>query len=107
MSDISSGFVVPSECSNPHVSSFADYQRLYEESTSNPSAFWLRIARELHFEEFSGNGLAYNFDVEQGPVYTRFLAGSKTNMAYNCLERNVKSGRHQAQFKKKNYFFLI
>ncbi|CAD5219645.1 unnamed protein product [Bursaphelenchus xylophilus] len=70
------------------------YLKLYDRSVRGPD-FWLGIARELHFEEFSGNGLEFNFDIRKGPIYTKFLAGSKTNLAYNCLERIIQSGRGQ------------
>ncbi|KAI6207285.1 Acetyl-coenzyme A synthetase 2-like, mitochondrial [Aphelenchoides fujianensis] len=64
----------------------------YERSVRDPDAFWLDVAREFHFAEFSGRGLEFNFDVRKGAIFTRFLAGSKTNIAYNCLERAIANG---------------
>lgn len=76
-----------------HVSSLPGYHQVYHRSTLEADAFWLEIARQLHFHEFSDNGLEYNFDIRKGPIYTRFMAGAKTNISYNCLERVIKSGK--------------
>lgn len=36
--------------------------------------------------------MEYNLDVRNGKVFTRFMAGAKTNLSYNCLERNIARG---------------
>jgi acetyl-CoA synthetase len=68
------------------------YHQAYDRSTHDTDAFWLEIARQLYFKEDSNQGLEYNFDVRKGPIYTRFMAGSKTNISYNCLERIIEAG---------------
>jgi acetyl-CoA synthetase len=77
-----------------HVNSLPGYQRLYDRSIRDPDNFWIDMAKELFFEKFSDRGLEWNFDVRKGPIYTRFLAGSTTNLSYNCLERHVNAGGH-------------
>ncbi|KAI6220662.1 Acetyl-coenzyme A synthetase [Aphelenchoides fujianensis] len=74
------------------LNSLPGYQQLYARSVADPNAFWLEAARGLHFEKFSGRGLEWNWDVRKGDVFTRFLAGSKTNVAFNCLERIIAEG---------------
>ena len=69
-----------------------EYLELYRESIKNPSGFWRNIASELHFEKVSENGLEYNFDPRKGEVFVKFMEGSITNVAYNCLERNIIRG---------------
>ncbi|KAI6216142.1 hypothetical protein M3Y94_00468500 [Aphelenchoides besseyi] len=77
---------------NAHVKDLSEYQKLYDQSVRDGDNFWLKIALELFFKEFSSSGLEFNFDVRKGPIYTRFLAGSKTNVSYNCLERAIQNG---------------
>lgn len=71
-----------------HVKDLPGYLKLYDRSLRQDN-FWLDIATELYFEKFSGHGLESNFDLRNGPVYTKFLAGSRTNLAYNCLRRII------------------
>uniref|UniRef100_A0AC35FUI8 Acetyl-coenzyme A synthetase n=1 Tax=Panagrolaimus sp. PS1159 TaxID=55785 RepID=A0AC35FUI8_9BILA len=68
------------------------YRQLYEESIKNPDKFWRNIASQLHFEHKSDKGLEYNFDHREGDVFVKFMDGSITNVAYNCLERNILKG---------------
>lgn len=77
-----------------HVKDLPGYLKLYDRSLREEN-FWTELARELHFEHFSGRGLEHNFDLRQGEVFTRFLAGSRTNLAFNCLERVIRAGRGQ------------
>lgn len=76
-----------------HIKNLPGYHRAYDRSTQEPDQFWLEIARELHFQTFSGQGLEYNFDIRKGPIFTRFLSGSTTNISYNCLERMIELGK--------------
>ena len=34
----------------------------------------------------------WNFDVREGPVRTHWFKGGTTNLAVNCLDRNVERG---------------
>lgn len=36
--------------------------------------------------------MAYNFDVRNGPVSNSWFKGGTTNIAYNCLDRNIEGG---------------
>lgn len=44
------------------------------------------------FETESNRGLEYNFDHRKGDVFVRFMSGARSNIAYNCLERNIQKG---------------
>ena len=81
------------------------YRQLYDESIVNPNAFWTSIAAQLHFEHVSGKGLEYNFDHRKGKVFTKFMDGSITNVAYNCLERNILMGK--IHFLSQSYAIQI
>uniref|UniRef100_A0A7E4VXI0 Acetyl-coenzyme A synthetase n=1 Tax=Panagrellus redivivus TaxID=6233 RepID=A0A7E4VXI0_PANRE len=69
-----------------------NYRQQYNESVHNGDEFWTNVANELHFRRRSGKGLEYNFDHRKGEVFVKFMDGSITNVAYNCLEKNIISG---------------
>jgi acetyl-CoA synthetase len=75
-----------------HIPGISKYHEMYNQSIDNPDKFWRSVAKELYFETFSDKGLEWNFDKRKGEIFIRFMNGSKTNIAYNCLERNVKKG---------------
>ncbi|KAL3078651.1 hypothetical protein niasHT_033010 [Heterodera trifolii] len=75
-----------------HVNGMATYVDMYRQSLDDPKKFWRSVAEQLHFEVFSDNGLEWNFDHRKGEIFVHFMAGSRTNIAYNCLERNIKAG---------------
>ncbi|VDM79196.1 unnamed protein product, partial [Strongylus vulgaris] len=75
-----------------HVRGLQSYREKYRSSINNSDAFWKSVAEELHFEQRTSKGLEWNFDARKGDVFCRFMDGSKTNISYNCLERNIKRG---------------
>lgn len=75
-----------------HVSGMKTYHEMYGNSINNSEQFWKTVAQQLYFESESDKGLEWNFDPRQGSVFVRFMDGAKTNVAYNCLERNVLRG---------------
>lgn len=75
-----------------HVRGLSSYHELYKQSINNPDQFWKTIAAQLYFETPSNNGLEYNFDHRKGDVFVQFMSGARSNIAYNCLERNVLRG---------------
>ncbi|KAJ1352104.1 hypothetical protein KIN20_008296 [Parelaphostrongylus tenuis] len=75
-----------------HVSGLQSYWEKYRFSINDSDAFWKSIAKELHFAEGSTKGLEWNFDAKKGEIFCRFMDGAKTNISYNCLERNIRRG---------------
>jgi acetyl-CoA synthetase len=53
----------------------------------NPSDFWGEVAEELHWFKHWDTVFEWNY-----PNFTWFKGGI-TNLAYNCLENNIKKGR--------------
>lgn len=74
------------------VSGMECYRDMHEKSIQNTDEFWRSISKQLHFESMSDKGLEWNFNPHKGQVFVRFMEGSKTNIAYNCLERNIRRG---------------
>ena len=90
MSDTSSGqidtvmnerrlFAPPEEfASGAGIGSMDAYQAMWEEARADPSAFWGKLASELHWFEPFDEVLEWN------EPYAKWFVGGKTNASYNC-----------------------
>ena len=69
------------------IKSMEEYQQLWDQASSDPPAFWAELAREeLHWFEPFTETLRWN------EPYAQWFVGGKTNVSYNCLDRNVEQG---------------
>ncbi|CAI4228981.1 unnamed protein product [Auanema sp. JU1783] len=75
-----------------HISGIPSYHEKYRSSINDSEAFWRTVTDELHFETLSDKGLEYNFDAKKGKIFCKFMDGARTNISYNCLERNIQKG---------------
>ncbi|VDD94668.1 unnamed protein product [Enterobius vermicularis] len=75
-----------------HVAGLQSYYDMYKDSINNVDEFWRTVAKQLCFEKESEKGLEWNFDSHKGNVFVRYMDGARTNIAYNCLERNIRNG---------------
>ena len=64
----------------------AEYERLYRQSLDEPDQFWSDVANELHWFKKWDEVLDW-----QEP-HVQWFVGGQTNIAYNCLDRNVQRG---------------
>src|SRR3954453_3013981 len=81
-------FPPPAEfAATAHVKSLEGYEHLYRESTEKPDAFWGRIAGEVHWFKRWDQVLQWK------PPHAKWFVGGQTNMAYNCLDRQIEQGR--------------
>ncbi len=78
----------PEFAAKARIKSRAEYDAMYARSLSEPDAFWLELARELHWFRAPTQGLDY----ARAPHATWFEDGT-TNLAFNCLDRHLKDGR--------------
>ena len=79
-----------------HVKSRAQYDEMYKRSVEDPAGFWGDIAREFHWDQpwkLDVPIFESNFDVRKGPIQNSWFPGGRTNIAYNCLDLNIKKGR--------------
>jgi acetyl-CoA synthetase len=78
-----------------HVSSEAEYKKLYQRSIEEPEAFWEEMA-ETHVEWFKKWDQVMSVDFEsvgtQEAPYLTFFDGAKTNVSFNCVDRHVDQG---------------
>ena len=70
-----------------HIKSVEEYERLYKESVEEPEKFWGNVAKELHWFK------PWNKVLEWDAPWAKWFEGGQINLAYNCLDRHVQSGR--------------
>lgn len=70
------------------------YEADWKRSVANKESFWSEIAEGFHWEVPFDKSKVFttNFDSSKGPVKNTWFAGGKTNICYNCLDRNVANG---------------
>ena len=73
--------------SKAHVTSLAEYQRLYKEAEEHPEEFWANIASELHWFKTWDRVLDWNLP------FAEWFVGGQLNISYNCLDRHVATWR--------------
>ena len=64
------------------------YKELYQKSIEKPLEFWSDVANELHWFKPWDTVL----DESSAPFY-QWYTNAKTNISYNCLDRQVEAGK--------------
>jgi acetyl-CoA synthetase len=77
----------PAFSAKAHIKSRAEYDRMYRESIDNPEKFWGDIANQLHWFKKWDKVLDWNVP------NAKWFVGGKTNLSYNCLDRQIDAGR--------------
>ena len=66
----------------------ADYERLYDESVSDPNAFWGRIGKRLQWSKPYTQVKDTSFDAHD--LHINWYADGELNVATNCLDRHLE-----------------
>lgn len=73
--------------SQARIKSLDEYQSLWDRAKADPVEFWAELAREeLHWFEPFSESLKWN------EPFAEWFVGGKTNVSYNCLDRNIEQG---------------
>jgi acetyl-CoA synthetase len=72
---------------NAHTKSLADYKAEHARSIENPEKYWEEVAKNFHFFKTHDKVLEWN------EPFAKWFVGSKTNVAYNCLDLQIERGR--------------
>ena len=81
-------FDPPAEFSqHARVKSMAEYQKIYDAAAADPEKFWADVAGELHWFQ------KWNKVLEWDLPWAKWFLGGKLNLSYNCLDRQVQTGR--------------
>src|ERR1700730_246374 len=70
-----------------HIKSMAELEQLRAEASTDPEAFWARMAEELHWFKKWDRVLKWE------PPHAEWFGGGKINISYNCLDRHLSSWR--------------
>src|SRR5260370_5855503 len=74
-----------SECA--HIKSMAELEQLRAEASTNPEAFWARMAEELHWF------MKWDTVLKWDTPHAEWFGGGRINISYNCLDRHLSSWR--------------
>ena len=77
----------PAFAAKAHIKTREEYDRMYRESIDDPESFWGRAAEPLHWFK------RWDRVLEWKAPNARWFVGGKTNVAYNCLDRQIELGR--------------
>jgi len=67
-----------------------EYKAMYQRSIDDPEGFWGEIAEQFHWTKKWTKVLDYNFDLNKGPISTKWFQGAKTNICYNAVDRHLE-----------------
>ncbi len=80
-------FEPPAEfAAQAHVRSLEQYRQMYQRSLDDPEGFWGEIAESFHWFRRWDRVLEWN------RPYAKWFVGGQTNLAYNCLDRQIEAG---------------
>nr|XP_034194187.1 acetyl-coenzyme A synthetase [Osmia lignaria] len=84
----------PEIAKNAYCNSMEQYRKMHEKSVKNPAEFWGEIAKQFYWETPTSEDkfYSYNFDLSKGDVFIKWMEGASTNISFNLLDKNVKSG---------------
>jgi acetyl-CoA synthetase len=80
-------YPVPESFAAGAVVKAAEYKAMYEESVSDPDAFWARVARRIDWMKFPTKIRDVSFDPAHFRV--RWFEDGELNVSVNCLDRQL------------------
>jgi len=87
-------FPPPAElAAKAHISSFEQYQELYDRSINDSDAFWLEQTETLHWFKKPTQGRQYTWDTKGRKIEHTWFADGELNVSYNCLDRHLGTAR--------------
>ena len=75
-----------------NLSSFDEFKKLYKKSVEKPEEFWTEVAELFYWKKKTNDVLSFNFDLNRGPIFIKWMDGALTNMCYNVLDRIIDKG---------------
>lgn len=73
------------------IQTFEDYQKAYQQSVTEPEAFWAGVAENFYWHKKWDKVLEWNFREPR----VKWFIGGKLNITENCLDRWLESKGHQ------------
>ena len=79
--------------------SLSDREKTYRESITDPSSFWSNVASsDFYWKSPWTTTLSFNFHRSKGQIDTKWFAGGRTNMCYNCVDRWLPQHANRVAF---------
>ena len=75
--------------SKAYISSFEQYQQMWERSINDPNGFWLEQAGTLHWFKKPTKGLQYTWNTQSRTIKHPCFEDGQLNVSYNCLDRHL------------------
>jgi len=83
-------FAPPAEIqSKAYISSFEQYQQMWEKSIKDPDGFWLEQAKDITWFKKPTKSLRYTWDTKNRKIEHTWFEDGQLNVAYNCLDRHL------------------
>jgi len=82
----------PEFAAKAHISTFEQYQKMYERSIQDPEGFWSDVAADFVWKKKWDRVRDYSFGRE---VYIKWFIGGQTNICVNALDRHLEKRRNQ------------
>jgi len=76
---------------NAYITSFEQYQQMWERSLSDPDGFWLEQAKNISWFKEPTESLRYTWDVKNRIIEHTWFADGQLNVSYNCLDRHLRT----------------
>jgi acetyl-CoA synthetase len=77
----------PAFSQRANIKSMEEYNLLYRQSIDHPEIFWADVAKKFHWFK------TWDTVLDWQEPNARWFTGGKTNVAYNCLDRQITEGR--------------
>ena len=77
------------------IGNLDEYRKLYEQSINSPEEFWAGVAEEFYWQKPWSQVMSYNYHRSKGPIDIKWFIGAKTNICYNCVDRNLTTRADQ------------
>jgi acetyl-CoA synthetase len=74
------------------VTSFEEYEALYDRAAADPESFWAEQARNLDWFE------PWETVLEWNEPFAKWFVGGKINVSYNCLDRHLATRGDKTAF---------
>jgi len=72
-----------------YVKSIDEYQKMWEQSISDPDGFWLKQAEALTWFKKPTKSLEYVWNTKARDVHHTWFADGELNVSVNCLDRHL------------------
>ena len=77
--------------SGAYINSIQQYQQMWEQSISDPEAFWLEQAESLSWFTKPTKALQYTWNTKKRKIEHTWFGGGVLNVSYNCLDRHLNT----------------